>query len=380
MPATTAATRTGALPHLLENGASLTQRLSALHDGLLERVPAIDRIACALYDAAEDLLKTFINSTRSGEPIAAYQFRLAESRSLSQLAALGEFRVIDEISAAIKGDNEHSAWLLRQGYRSSFTVPLYDNGALLGFVFFDSRQPAAFGPEVQRDIVLFTNLIAMSIASELAAVRAIAASAQVARDFANLRDFETGAHLERMARYARIIARDVAPRHGRGDEFVEQVFLFAPLHDIGKIGIADQILLKPGSLDPAERASMQSHVTKGGEMVQRILGDFGVEHLPDSGVMRNIVDCHHEFLDGSGYPRGLQGDAVPIEARIVTVADIFDALTSIRPYKKAWRFDDAMEELERMVAAGKLDGDCVGAIGRHREEIVAINQRFIDEA
>lgn len=372
--------RTGAIPHLIENGASLSRRLSALHDRLLERVPGVDRIACALYDPAEDMLKTFVNSTRTGEAIAAYEFRLSESRSLSQLAALGEFRVIDEISAAIRADNEHSAWLLRQGYRSSFTVPLYDNGALLGFVFFDSREPAAFTTEVQRDIVLFTNLIAMSIASELAAIRAIAASALVARDFANLRDFETGAHLERMARYARIIARDVAPQHGRGDEFVEHVFLFAPLHDIGKIGIADHILLKPGGLDAAERESMQSHVVKGGDMVQKILGDFGVQHLPDSGVMRNIVECHHEFLDGSGYPRGLKGDAVPLEARIVTVADIFDALTSIRPYKKAWSFEDAMGELERMVAAGKLDGDCVGALRRNRDAVLAINRRYIDTA
>ena len=370
--------RIAAVPHLFENGASLTQRLAALHDRLLERVPSIARVACALYDPAEDLLKTFINSTREGEAIAAYQFKLSESHSLSGLAAKREFRVIDEISSAIKADNEHSAWLLAQGYRSSFTVPLYDNNVLLGFVFFDSREPAAFGVEVQRDLVLFTHLIGMSVASELAAVRALAASAQVARDFANLRDFETGAHLERMARFARIIAREVAPKHGRGDEFVEHVFLFAPLHDIGKIGIADSILLKPAGLDPAERETMQGHVNKGREMVDKIVGDFGVEHLPDSGVMRNIVECHHEFLDGSGYPRGLKGDAVPIEARIVTVADIFDALTSQRPYKKAWSFDDAVGEMEKMVAAGKLDGDCVAAIRKHREAITAITERYVD--
>ena len=255
---------------------------------------------------------------------------------------------------------------------------MYDNGAFMGFIFFDSLRPNAFTSTVQRDLGLYCTLINMAISNELAAVRAVVASAHVARDFTDLRDFETGAHLERMARYSRVIGRAIAPVYGLSDEFVEHLYLYAPLHDIGKIGIPDKVLLKPGKLDPEERKLMETHVEKGREVLKKILGDFGIDHLPDSLVMMNIVGCHHEFMDGSGYPAGLKGDAVPVEARIVTVADIFDALTSKRPYKAAWTVEEALVELDRMTAAGKLDGNCVAAIKRHAAEMGEIGRRYQD--
>lgn len=363
---------------LFEGKATLSERLEGLHKQLIDTVPCVDRIACAIYDQRDDLLKTFINSTRSGEPITAYEFKLSDSISLSRLAKSGDFRVIADIPGSLAPNTVHSAWVIRQGYQSSFTVPMYDNGAFMGFIFFDSLRVEAFTSTVQRDLGLYCTLINMAISNELAAVRAVVASAHVARDFTDLRDFETGAHLERMARYSRVIGRAVAPVYGLGDEFVEHLYLYAPLHDIGKIGIPDKILLKPGKLDPEERRIMQTHVDKGREVLRKILGDFGVDHLPDSQVMMNIVGCHHEFMDGSGYPAGLKGDAIPVEARIVTVADIFDALTSKRPYKSAWMVDEAIAELDCMTAAGKLDGNCVAAIKHHAEEIEEIGRRYQD--
>lgn len=363
---------------LFEGKATLGERLQGLHRQLIDTVPCIDRIACAVYDQRDDLLKTFINSTRTGEPITAYEFKLSDSVSLSRIAKSGEFRVIADIPDALAPNTAHSAWVIKQGYQSSFTVPMYDNGAFMGLIFFDSLQPDAFTSTVQRDLGLYCTLINMAISNELAAVRAVVASAHVARDFTDLRDFETGAHLERMARYSRAIGRAVAPIYGLSDEFVEHLYLYAPLHDIGKIGIPDKILLKPGKLDPEERKLMEAHVDKGREVLRKILGDFGVDHLPDSLVMMNIVGCHHEFMDGSGYPAGLKGEAIPVEARIVTVADIFDALTSRRPYKSAWTVDEAIAELDCMTAAGKLDGNCVAAIKHHAVEIEEIGRRYQD--
>jgi HD-GYP domain-containing protein (c-di-GMP phosphodiesterase class II) len=363
----------------LKSHSPLSQRLQQMHDDLLDRTDVVDRIACALYDPAEDTLKTFINSTRHGQAIAGYEFKLSDSRSLFDLAGTGRYRVLDDIPQIIQANTEHSRWLLDQGYRSSFTVPMYGNGTLIGFIFFDSVQPAAFTPIVQRDLVLYSTLLNMTIATELSAVRAVLASAKVARDFANLRDFETGAHLERMARYSRLIAKGVAPHYGLSDEFVENVYLFAPLHDIGKIGIPDKVLLKPGRFSPEEREVMESHVEKGCAILETIIGDFDLGQMPDAGIMRNIVSHHHELLDGSGYPGGLKGDAIPLEARIVTVADMFDALNSQRPYKNGWTTEATIAELQRMAAAGKLDPHCVQALVDHADEIDQIARNYQDE-
>ena len=366
------------LSGLQDTSATLTQRLAHLHQHLLDTVPGIDRIACALYDPAEDTLKTFINSTRTGTPITRYEYRLSDSKTLLHLAKEGAFRVLDDLADSLQSDTAHTRWLLEQGYQSSFTVPIYHGTELLGFVFYDAIQPRAFQPETQRDLVLFSNLIGMAIANELVALRSVIEATRVARELAELRDFETGAHLDRMARYARLIAQAVAPVYGLDDEFIERVYVFASLHDIGKIGIPDQVLLKPGRLTPDEQTVMRSHVDKGVQIIDRIVGGPGRPHLPDSQILRNIVQCHHEYLDGSGYPRGLRGDAVPVEARIVTVADIYDALTAHRPYKRHWDHAAALQELTRMRDAGQLDAHCVQAIADRATELEEIRQRFAD--
>ncbi|MFZ5504722.1 MAG: HD domain-containing phosphohydrolase [Pseudomonadota bacterium] len=147
---------------------------------------------------------------------------------------------------------------------------------------------------------------------------------------AEYKDNETGLHVIRMSHYACILARAA----GWSEQRAQELLHAAPMHDIGKIGIPDHILRKPGKFDDAEWEIMKSHVDIG----VRIIG----EH--DSGLLavaRRIVSGHHEKWDGSGYPHGLRETAIPIEARIVAVADVFDALTSERPYKKAWSVEDA---------------------------------------
>ncbi|MDD0815006.1 HD domain-containing protein [Curvibacter sp. HBC28] len=366
------------LVDLFRGTHSLSERLRQMHERLLPTMPSLDRIACALHDARDDCLKTFIHSTRHGAPLQGYEWPLADSQSLLKLAQTGDFRVLDELSCLQQSEHPHSRWLLEQGYQSSFTVPMYGPQGLIGFLFFDSTEAAAFDVRVQRDLVMFCSQVAMLISNEMAMVQAMLASTQVARDFANLRDFETGAHLERMARYARLIARGVAEHYQLDDEFVEHLYLFAPLHDIGKIGIPDRILLKEGRLNPQEHKLMETHVELGCALVEKIMGDFNLKRLPDAKLMLNIVACHHELLDGSGYPKGLSGDQIPIEARIVTVADIFDALTSPRPYKDGWRTEEAMAELQRMAAAGQLDPHCVQALVAAREQVIKITQRYQD--
>jgi len=183
---------------------------------------------------------------------------------------------------------------------------------------------------------------------------------------AEYRDNETGMHIMRMTHYATSIAKAL----GLSAEERELLSICAPMHDVGKIGIADSILLKPGRLTSDEYEVMKRHTEIGETLLD------GNDALITAA--RDIAAYHHERWDGTGYPRGLRGDVVPIEARIVTVADIFDALTALRPYKQVWSPAQALEELDRMVAAGKLDPDCVQALHQHFEQVLAVRARYTD--
>jgi HD-GYP domain-containing protein (c-di-GMP phosphodiesterase class II) len=355
---------------------SLGERMSALHAHLRRAVPAVDRLFCALYDPEMDLLKTFVSSTIGGEPLKAYQHKLSDSPSLMALKGEGRSRVIDDIGEALETDTEHTRWVKSMGYRSSYTVPIYHQGIFEGFLFFDSYERAAFTPEVVEKLEVYINLIMLMVSHEVTTIQALIGSVRVAHDFTYLRDEETGSHLERMSRICRLIARGLAKSHELSDEFIEQLFLFSTLHDIGKAGIPDAVLRKPGGFTPAERKIMESHVELGAEMVDRMITDFNFGAVAGVEVLRNLVAGHHEFLDGSGYPAGKTDRDIPIEARIVTVADIFDALTSKRIYKGAWTIDEALDALDQMVAEGKLDADCVAALRKNKEEVVRIIEQF----
>jgi len=145
---------------------------------------------------------------------------------------------------------------------------------------------------------------------------------------AEYKDNETGLHVIRMSHYTRLIAQAA----GLDEIAVDDLFLAAPMHDIGKIGIPDQILRKPGRLDPAEWAVMQTHPSIGAHII-------GTNETGLLAVAHDVALAHHEKWDGSGYPNRLRGEDIPLAGRIVAVADVFDALTSVRPYKPAWSLE-----------------------------------------
>mgnify|MGYP002635296015 CR=1 FL=1 len=183
---------------------------------------------------------------------------------------------------------------------------------------------------------------------------------------AEYKDNETGMHVVRMSRFSELLAREL----GMDDHYCEVLLNASPMHDIGKIGIPDRVLLKPGKLDHDEWEIMKSHTTMGAE----ILSGGESEVMQMSEV---IALTHQEKWDGSGYPQGLKGEDIPLEARIVAIADVFDALTSVRPYKKAWTVEDASNLIEQ--ESGKhFDPKLVPIFFKVLPEIIKVKDKFSD--
>lgn len=181
------------------------------------------------------------------------------------------------------------------------------------------------------------------------------------------RDEGTGNHVIRMAKYSRLIAEALGVFDEQQCDDLEYA---APMHDIGKIGIPDSILLKPGKLDPQEWEIMKTHTTIGHE----ILADSQSKYMHIGAV---IALHHHERYDGKGYPNQLKGEQIPLVARVVSVADVYDALVSERPYKKAWSNEDACRYIEQS-AGTQLDPRCVQAFFDRLEDIQKIQAEYAD--
>lgn len=365
-----------ALP-LMQRG--LAERLICLHDEIKGdgTMAGLSRIAVALYDSSTDNLKTFIHSSDGDSPMDHSVAKLSDLPALQQLAWTGARRTINDLAKAAESGQEHTRRLVHVGYRASYTVPIQNKGMFYGFLFFNSFETGFFTPAVIHRLRPYAELIALAVMRELDTVHMMQAAVKVIRSVSSARDEETGSHLARMARYARLIASKLTVSHGLTDEFVEFLFQFCPLHDVGKVAVPDCILLKPGKLTDEEFDLMKSHVARGVEMIDLMMRDFGLQSMPHFDMLRNIVAFHHEALDGSGYPYKRSGHEIPIEARIAAVADVFDALTSERPYKKAWTNDEALNLLEEL-SGRKFDPDCVRVLVENRAMVEEIQSRFTE--
>ncbi len=180
------------------------------------------------------------------------------------------------------------------------------------------------------------------------------------------RDQETGYHVIRMAKYSRQIAEAL----GLSDMECDEIEYAAPMHDIGKIGIHDDVLLKPGKFEPQEWLTMQQHTTIG----HAILSNSQSRYIQTGSI---IALSHHEKFDGTGYPHGIVGIDIPLVARIVAVADVYDALVSNRPYKQPWSETDAQDYLEKH-SGTQFDPICVEAFFERIDTIKSIHANFSD--
>lgn len=203
---------------------------------------------------------------------------------------------------------------------------------------------------------------------------------QVMASLAETRDNETGNHIRRTQYYVKALAEHLQlhPRFSQqlNEQTIQLLYKSAPLHDIGKVGIPDEILLKPAKLTTQEFEVMKRHTTLGREAIEVAERRLGMQ-VDFLSMAKDIACYHHEHWDGSGYPEGLRGDAIPVSARLMAVADVYDALISVRPYKRAFEHSAAIE----MIKQGRgshFDPDVVDALLELENEFQKIAENFKD--
>lgn len=356
----------------------LGHKLSLVHNELKGVCPFVDRVAVALHDAKTGDLSTFIHSSGVDSPLLNYSVKLKDVPSLQEIAKTGQMRVLNDLAPLTGGTSRHTRKVVAQGYRSSVTYPLFHDGAVIGFLFFNSYQKDVFNDSSLVWLNLYNQVIAGLVIKETAFIRTTIAAIRTVQSLTRHKDEETGSHMERVSHYSRLIALGLAHNHGFSDEYIEYITLFTPMHDIGKIVVPDYILGKPGNLTPEEFAVIKTHCSKGREIIDNMVHEFALDGFLHIPMLCNIVEYHHEAIDGSGYPHGLKAGAIPMEARICAVADIFDALTSRRPYKEPWSNERAFETLLKL-SGTKLDQECVQALLDNGVGISETQECFADD-
>ena len=267
--------------------------------------------------------------------------------------------------------------LQQAGIQSALFFPFNNqSGSVL---LFASKQPSAFN---DKHLQMLTNaggqLQHAFEKTELVESLVISAVSGLSK-LAESRDPETGDHLDRMSQYSMILAEELSQNSRYQDQidnrYIRDILRFSPMHDIGKVGIEDSILLKPGRLTPEERHDMEFHPAIGGEVLKRCEEQLNASGHSMFTTGIEIAEGHHEKWDGSGYPHGWKEEEIPLSARIVAVADVFDALTSKRPYKDAWPVEKALKLFEE--ESGKhFDPEIVSAFQRALPRILEIYEKL----
>ncbi|MCP4596664.1 HD domain-containing phosphohydrolase [Neptuniibacter sp.] len=277
-------------------------------------------------------------------------------------------------------DCQHSelkTYLMSSGLNSALFIPFNNQSGTL--LLFASKQPTAF---TEKHLQLLKNaggqLQHAFEKTELVENLVISAVSGLSK-LAESRDPETGDHLTRMSLYSMILTEELEKsgpyQHLIDSRYVRDILRFSPMHDIGKVGIADSILLKPGRLEQTERTEMELHPTIGGEVLKRCEEQLNASGHSMFKIGIEIAEGHHEKWDGSGYPNGWKAQEIPLSARIVAVADVFDALTSKRPYKEAWPIEKALKMFDE--EAGKhFDPEVISAFHRSLPRILEVYERL----
>ncbi|WP_411875690.1 HD-GYP domain-containing protein [Vulcanococcus limneticus] len=329
----------------------LSEHLKLVHQRIRRQEPSIERLDFLLHQPVQGQLIPYLSS---GQRLSAG----APDRFAHELA-VAELPWLPELVRC------------RQGLRvatDTFALPLLWGQQLQGLLLLRRGDGLELVPDLQDRLACQLELLGSLVAHELSTINSLRSAVRMALQFSGLQDLETVAHMERVSLYSRLIADGLGRSMALPQDFGLDLYVFAGLHDIGKVAIPQEILRKPGSLDAGEQEIARTHVDQGLRLVEQLVGGFQLVGEGKLQILRNVVACHHERMDGSGYPLGLRGEQIPLEARIVAVADIYDALIQRRHYKQPIGEEEVLAILAVMVEQGSLDRRCVEVLQQAKEQ------------
>lgn len=343
--------------------------------------PSLGRISITLLEGCK--LSTYHSEDINDSEYYHLEFKavnIKKHTSLWQLIHSKTYRTIDDIQTLKK--NPQIERLILSGYMSSMAIPILYRDEVAGVIFFNARALGYFSSEkVSKDFMYIANVISSLYIQELESRSHFKKLLQVALKVSHHRDPETSQHLIRMGKYSETLARLMAKKCPKiTTEFIHRIRFYAPFHDIGKYRIPDEILFSNKIFSQSEREIMKMHSIFGEEIIDEVVRTCNLHNTPDEEIqfVKNIVRFHHEAYDGSGYPDGLKQSNIPLEARIVSLADVFDALLSKRPYKEPWSVSQVIQFIKDKVGI-LFDPLCVEALINNLDEFLAIQAVVSDE-
>ncbi|HDY7613656.1 TPA: HD domain-containing protein [Vibrio vulnificus] len=349
----------------------------------VERYPTFSRFSVALLGdkkASNYYVQDRLLSKQTSQQLDYVDHELRIDSALTGLAYNNSIRIVDNLSTMVQ--TERVSRLLSIGHRSSYTVPLNYRNKTLGFIFYNAATSSFFSNDnIQKDFAFLSNLVAHLFIHLHENQKHFQSALSIALNMGHARDPETKEHLIRMGKISELLARLLA--HQKPEithQFIHRIRLYAPFHDIGKYKIPDHILFSDKRFTAEERQIMNMHTIYGEEMIEEVIHLANAELVSDDEVafIKHIVRHHHEAFNGEGLPDQLAEQSIPLEARIVTLADVFDALLSRRAYKPAWSVDAVMDYIR--ANTGRLfDPECVSALIDNLEQFLAIRDRYLDQ-
>ncbi|MEC6882238.1 HD-GYP domain-containing protein [Photobacterium piscicola] len=359
----------------LNSTHSLNTRLNLFVASVKKLYPEIIGIAVTRIDEHDNLYSVY-RSPDYGDNFPTFISSISQSPRLNKIRASLEPSIIDNMLSHQSSVKQIHLRLLQSNCISSMACPIYSNDIFIGVLFINAKVKDFFSEKINY-FTTFSILISLLIADNFNNKKSFHSIVKTVLLLSHHRDPETQNHLKRVAEYSRLIGLYLAKKGKCNGDFVDSVYHFSDMHDIGKSLIPEDILYSTKIYTDEERAVMNQHPELGCQLLSNILTTFKYDNNQELDIILNIIRHHHERYDGNGYPYKLKGTDIPLEARIVTVADVIDALLSHRPYKQPWSIDDV--ELYLINGSGTLfDPLCIDAILYSLDKITLIQKRYPD--